>query len=75
LIKRGLELEEINLGNQAFVRGSKKLSNTVFLTEDSVNALEWAHDQGVKITCRMMPSDPKSEFWPTIAKNFPEWAA
>jgi mannose/fructose/N-acetylgalactosamine-specific phosphotransferase system component IIB len=73
LIKRGLDLEEINLGNQAFVRGSKKLSNTVFLTEESVQALQWAHEHGVKITCRMMPSDPKNEFWPTIEKNFPEW--
>jgi mannose/fructose/N-acetylgalactosamine-specific phosphotransferase system component IIB len=73
LIKRGLDLDEINLGNQAFVRGSKKLSNTVFLTEASVKALQWAHEQGIKITCRMMPADPKSEFWPTIEKNFPEW--
>lgn len=73
LIKEGLELEEINLGNQAYVRGSKKLSNTVFLTEEGVKALQWAHENEVKITCRMMPADPKSEFWPTIEKNFSEW--
>jgi PTS system mannose-specific IIB component len=73
LIRNGLELEEINLGNQAYVRGSKKLSNTVFLTEEGVKALLWAHDNGVKITCRMMPSDSKNEFWPTIEKNFSEW--
>jgi mannose/fructose/N-acetylgalactosamine-specific phosphotransferase system component IIB len=73
LIEKGLEMDEINLGNQAFVRGSKKLSNSVFLTEKSVKALQEAHEMGVKITCRMMPAHPKKEFWPTIAKNFSEW--
>lgn len=73
LIERGLDLKEINLGNQAFVRGSKKLSNTVFLTKEGVRALKKAHEMGVKITCRMMPDDPPKEFWPTIESNFPEW--
>lgn len=73
LISRGLKLDEINLGNQAYVRGSKKLSNTVFLTEEGVKALQKAHEMGVTITCRMMPDDPKKEFWPTIEKHFSEW--
>ncbi len=73
LLKRGLKMDEINLGNQAYTRGSKKLSNTVFLTEQGVKALKEAHDMGVTITCRMMPDDPKKEFWPTIEKNFSEW--
>jgi mannose/fructose/N-acetylgalactosamine-specific phosphotransferase system component IIB len=73
LIERGLAMDEINLGNQAFVRGSKKLSNSVFLTEESVRALKRAHDMGITITCRMMPDDPKREFWPTIEKHFSKW--
>ena len=73
LLERGLEMDEINLGNQAFVRGSKKLSNSVFLTDTSVSALQKAHEMGVKITCRMMPDDSSKEFWPTIEKSFREW--
>jgi len=73
LVKKGLKIPSINLGNQAFVRGSKKLSNTVFLTESGVKALKEMHDMGIRITCRMMPTDPNNEFWPTIEKNFPEW--
>ncbi len=73
LVKKGLKIPSINLGNQAFVRGSKKLSNTVFLTESGVKALKEMHDMGIRITCRMMPTDPDNEFWPTIEKNFPEW--
>lgn len=73
LVDKGLNLPILNLGNQAFVRGSKKLSNTVFLTESGVKALKNIHERGIKITCRMMPTDPETEFWPTIAKTYPEW--
>lgn len=73
LVKGGLDMPVLNLGNQAFVKGSKKLSNTVFLTESGVKALKEIHDMGIRITCRMMPTDADNEFWPTIAKNYPEW--
>lgn len=73
LLERGLQMDEINLGNQAYVRGSKKLSNTVFLTENSVKALKKAHDMGITITCRMMPDDSRKDFWSTIEKHFSEW--
>jgi len=63
----------LNLGNQAFVRGSMKLSNTVFLTESGVKALKKIHEKGIKITCRMMPNDSENEFWPNIEKTFPDW--
>jgi mannose/fructose/N-acetylgalactosamine-specific phosphotransferase system component IIB len=73
LVERGLQIPVLNLGNQAFVRNSKKLSNTVFLTESGVQALKKIHDKGIKITCRMMPTDPENEFWPTIEKTYPDW--
>lgn len=73
LIENGLTIDTLNLGNQAFVRGSKKLSNSVYLTEEGVKALKTMHEKGITITCRMLPNDPKSEFWPVIEKNFPEW--
>jgi len=73
LVNRGLNIPVLNLGNQAFVRGAKKLSNTVFLTESGVKALQKIHNKGIKITCRMMPNEPENEFWPVIEKTFPEW--
>lgn len=73
LVEGGLDLPVINLGNQAYVRGSKKLSNTVFLTEESVKALQRVHNKGLKITCRMMPSDSEGEFWPKIEKAYSDW--
>jgi mannose/fructose/N-acetylgalactosamine-specific phosphotransferase system component IIB len=40
LVERGLSIPVLNRGNQAFVRGSMKLSNTVFLTESGVKSIE-----------------------------------
>ena len=74
LVEGGLNMPVLNLGNQAFVRNSKRISNTVYLTESGVKALKTLHEKGIRITCRMMPSDPDSEYWPTVQKALPEWA-
>jgi mannose/fructose/N-acetylgalactosamine-specific phosphotransferase system component IIB len=74
LVENGLKMPVLNLGNQAFVRNSKKISNTVFLTEDGVKALKKLHEKGIRITCRMMPSDSDTDYWSTIEKTLPEWA-
>ena len=74
LVEEGLNVPVLNLGNQAFVRGSQKISNTVYLTEAGVKALKKLHEKGIRITCRMMPSDGDSEYWPSIEKTLPQWA-
>ena len=74
LVEAGLKMPVLNLGNQAFVRGSQKVSNTVFLTESGCKALKKLHEMGIRISCRMMPSDKDSEYWPTLAKTLPQWA-
>lgn len=74
LVESGLNMPVLNLGNQAFVRNSKRISNTVYLTESGVKALKTLHEKGIRITCRMMPSDPDSEYWSTVQKALPEWA-
>lgn len=74
LVSGGLKMPVLNLGNQAFVRNSKRISNTVYLTESGVKALKTLHEQGIRITCRMMPSDADSEYWPTVQKSLPDWS-
>jgi len=74
LEENGLKMPVLNMGNQAFVRGSQKISNTVYLTEAGVKALKKLHEMGIRITCRMMPGDPDSEFWPSVEKSLPQWA-
>ena len=74
LVEEGLNMLVLNLGNQAYVRGSQKISNTVYLTESGVRALKKLHEKGIRITCRMMPSDSDTEYWPTVEKTLPQWA-
>ncbi len=71
--EKGLPLTTLNLGNQAFMRGAKKLTNAVYLNESGVKAIRQLHDKGVTITCRMMPAEPDNDFWGNIVKTFPEW--
>jgi mannose/fructose/N-acetylgalactosamine-specific phosphotransferase system component IIB len=74
LVEEGLDMPALNLGNQAYVRGSKKLTNTVYLTESGVKALKKLHENGIRITCRMMPSDSDIEYWPIVERRMPKWA-
>ncbi len=71
--ERGLQITALNLGNQAFTRGAKKLTNAVYLNESGVKSLKKLHEYGVAMTCRMMPNEPDNEYWPHIEKNFSEW--
>lgn len=73
LHEAGADFKSLNLGNQAFMRGSEKLNKTVYLLESGVKALKALHDKGVQITARMMPQDSSTEMWPTIEKTFAQW--
>jgi len=73
LMDYGVKFDTINLGNQAFVRGSEKLNKSVYLTEPSIKAIKVLHDRGLKITARMLPQDSSAEQWPTLQKLFAKW--
>ncbi len=73
LIEEGLQLDRVNLGNVAYEPNTKKVSKTVYLSQQDVRALKVLHDMEVVITSRMLPSDPDVEFWPTIERVIPDW--
>ena len=73
LMDYGVKFDSINLGNQAYVRGSEKLNKSVYLTEPSIKAIKVLHDRGLKITARMLPQDSSAEQWPTLQKLFAKW--
>jgi mannose/fructose/N-acetylgalactosamine-specific phosphotransferase system component IIB len=75
LVRAGLQVSAMNLGNQGFVQGAVKLgsSDSVYLTEPDVQALKALHDMGIRITCRMMPDAPDRDIWPIIEKSMPAW--
>jgi mannose/fructose/N-acetylgalactosamine-specific phosphotransferase system component IIB len=73
LVEGGLDIKELNLGNAAYEPNTKKVSKTVYLTEASARAIRNLHDMGLRITSRMIPSEPDVEYWPNIAKAVADW--
>lgn len=62
LVRGGLPLQTVNVGNMAFVVGAKRVSNTVFVTPADVEAFVALRDAGVTLTCRMMPTERNNDF-------------
>jgi mannose/fructose/N-acetylgalactosamine-specific phosphotransferase system component IIB len=73
LMDYGVKIDSINLGNQAYIRGSEKLNKSVYLTEPNIKALKIIHGKGLTITARMLPQDSSAEQWPTIERLFAKW--
>jgi mannose/fructose/N-acetylgalactosamine-specific phosphotransferase system component IIB len=73
LMEAGMDIKEFNLGNAAYEPNTRKVSKTVYLTEPAAMAIKKLHDMGLRITSRMIPSEPDVEYWPTIEKAISDW--
>ena len=62
LVRGGLPIQTVNVGNMAFVVGAKRVSNTVFVTPEDVVNFSALHDAGITLTCRMMPTERGNDF-------------
>jgi N-acetylgalactosamine PTS system EIIB component len=62
LIRGGLAIETVNVGNMAFAVGAKRVSNTVYVTPADVDSFVALHDAGIALTCRMMPTERGNDF-------------
>ena len=62
LIRGGLAIQTVNVGNMAFAVGSKRVSNTVYVTPADVENFVLLHDAGIALTCRMMPTERGNDF-------------
>jgi mannose/fructose/sorbose-specific phosphotransferase system IIB component len=62
LVRGGLAIQTVNVGNMAFVVGAKRVSNTVYVTPADVENFMALHDAGIALTCRMMPTERGNDF-------------
>jgi mannose/fructose/N-acetylgalactosamine-specific phosphotransferase system component IIB len=58
---QGLKLEHLNLGNVHFGTGRRKVSPSVFLSEQEMQALQRLVQQGVRVEARAVPSEKPVE--------------
>jgi PTS system mannose-specific IIB component len=60
--EKGLRLTHLNLGNIHYGPGRKKVSASVFLSQDELNQLKMLVDQGVEVEARGVPTDGLVDF-------------
>jgi Phosphotransferase system, mannose/fructose/N-acetylgalactosamine-specific component IIB len=64
----GLDVKTMNVGNMAFVVGSKKVTNTVYVSSRDVEACKALIAAGVELTAQMMPTGARNDFMQLLRK-------
>lgn len=62
LLDKGVNIDEVNVGNLAFVEGNIKVSDTVSLSKDNLENFKKLVNDGVKLTMRLVPSNAPDDF-------------
>lgn len=57
IIKGGIPIKVVNIGNVANKEGSIKIKKSVSLTEDEINLIKNMISDGIKVTAQMLPNE------------------
>lgn len=66
LVKGGVPVDVLNIGNMHFKEGKKQVTSTVSVDEDDKKTIRELMDAGVKVEIRRVPDEPVSD----VAKVF-----
>ncbi|PJI08072.1 MULTISPECIES: PTS system mannose/fructose/N-acetylgalactosamine-transporter subunit IIB [Clostridium] len=69
LIELGVELTQINVGNMSHSEGKQKITNTISVTKEDVEAFKKLEGMGIKLTAQLVPSHPSENFMELLKKN------
>lgn len=71
LLKKGVEPDEINLGNQAPIPNTDpvKLTKSIAITQEQADILREIAEMGYKLTSKMMPSDSSMDVLKKLDKK------
>lgn len=61
MLKEGVDLLPVNVGNMSAREGTKQYKNSVNMTEEEYNAIYDLIDAGIKVTAQMVPDDPETD--------------
>ena len=64
LVRAGIVLDEVNFGNLSPKDATVKLSHTVSLSDNAIEAIKNLLAAGIKLNMQLLPSDEKSDVWP-----------
>ena len=62
LMKAGVTIESVNLGNISYREGKRRISSYVNMNKNELEELLWIRGQGVDITIQLIPTAQKEHF-------------
>ncbi|MEG1301692.1 MAG: PTS sugar transporter subunit IIB [Erysipelotrichaceae bacterium] len=68
LIKLGLPITEINVGNMANRPNTTQYKRSISLTDKEYDQFMELHEKGIRLTARMIPEDPATELMTYLKK-------
>lgn len=70
IIKQGVAINKVNIGNLTFVDGKTKISNTVAITREELEKFHELSELGVEETLQLTPNDISEKFLEVADKKF-----
>lgn len=68
LIKGGVPIKKLNIGNMHFAEGKKQLSPTISVTEDDIATFKELHDMGIDLSVQGIPNEKETDMMELLAK-------
>ncbi|USK32109.1 PTS sugar transporter subunit IIB [Bacillus sp. F19] len=68
IVGEGVRISSLNVGGMKFTNGKRKITESVFVTEEDIEAFNRLVGHGIKIDLQMVPSSPKKDY--DQIKNF-----
>jgi len=68
LITRGIKLDSVNVGAMRFMEHKRSIGKAVYVDDKDVQALQKLSDLGIELEMRAVPTEPKVDLIPILAK-------
>lgn len=68
LINLGVKLDFINVGNLAHKEGAVQIKSNIKVTKEQIEAFKELNKMGVKLTAKMVPDNPETDFMDYLKK-------
>ncbi len=69
LIKRGIDIKEVNVGNMANKGGTTQIKKSISISEEDLKAFLELNKMGVKLTARMIPNEGENDLMDFIKQK------
>ncbi|MCG4282221.1 PTS N-acetylgalactosamine transporter subunit IIB [Lacticaseibacillus saniviri] len=68
LIKGGVPIKKLNIGNLHFAEGKKQLSATVSVSQDDIDTFNELHNMGIQLEVQGIPNERATDLMDLLAK-------